>query len=232
MNQAINYQAIKEAMSTPNEWTIVPTYPNSEYPETKAKMSLKSNDGTELAFDIDKGRIEVRHVRPSRPHTLDGGQYVEVYNNDYQKLSAGTIGFSATKSPAQIAKDVEKRILPMATTITSLVQIKIKAEETEHAARIETLQAIAKAANQEVRFHGSMKREETPEGKAVHTFVPDLNKPHYNFSVMPSPCKGYIHEVSVQGSNSIDLKFSSLSKEQAFQLLEFVTSSKLLILNK
>lgn len=223
------HHSIIAELSTPSEWQVVQTYPKSVY--SLEVYSIRHESGTELEIKEDrneKGKLVISHHRPERPHGKSGGHWVEVYDSQFKKISVPAIRCAMTKSPATIARDIEKRILPMAHEVTRLVLSTLEKERRNDEDKLETLHAVYKAANREVRYDMTCHSKHFPNGDSEHEYLPNMDKPQSTFSVMPSPCKGYISEVEVRSGNCVQINFSSMSKEQAVKLLEYVTSSKLL----
>lgn len=109
-----------------------------------------------------KGKLRVSHNRPR-----NGGQYVELYAGapHYGKIESPDMNVAETKSAAQIAADIVRRLLPEAETVERLTREKIAATNDYETRKRATLERVSYAAEEPIAMrHGT--NEPRFEGRA------------------------------------------------------------------
>lgn len=164
---------------------------------------LTREDGLTLYFSFDaygnKGKIAISYSSGD----LNKGAYVTVYDDKYQRVSYPSINVSTAKTPDQVARDIQKRLMTDAVRVHGLV-LKSIAEEKKF---VDTREAST------LRLAGMLgvlpKRDYN--SKALSHEVDPFD------NVKAFGADGYGSFV-VSSANSISLKLSSMSLETALKV--------------
>lgn len=138
-----------------------------------------------------KGKFEIigSYPRDSK------GQYINPY--DYNESRADKINVSMTKTPEQVAKDIERRLMP--EYLLRLAKIKKRIDESDnyHLSRQETIKQIAKATGFEISTH--------VEDGAIYFYDDGLSI-----------------DVKPRSGHKVDISIGGLSSEKAIQVLKLL----------
>ncbi len=167
------------------------------------RVELIRNDGMRLLF-IDGGNwapVGKIHVMFCRPRDAKQG-HVEVYGENRERLQDPSINVSEAKPAEQIARDIERRLLPDAEKVFSLVNADIKRTQDTTNHRLAVLAQVCAAAGVEV-----------PQARNVD------EEYHYHFSVSPD---NHYPRAKINYDGSVSLEIGSLSPEKAIELIRFL----------
>ena len=131
------------ARELPGSWSAAPVYSG----ENANQYLTRSGDGLKLFFAgssggwAAKGRLRVSFSRPRDKR----GETVALYESAprYGQISDPEISVAETKSPAEIAKDIARRLLPDAETVFAMAQKVIEERAEYHARKLAALQRVA-----------------------------------------------------------------------------------------
>lgn len=184
----------------------------SSVEEGNSRGYLTREDGLTLYFSFDaygnKGKIAISYSSGD----LNKGAYVTVYDDKYQRVSYPSINVSMTKTPDQVARDIQKRLMTDAVRVHGLV-LKSIADSNNFVACREatTIRLAALLGTEPKRDHYS---------KAL-TYEID---PYVKVKSFESDGYG---EIKVSSGNSIDINLKSMSFETARKVVEAL--SKVLV---
>lgn len=138
-----------------------------------------------------KGKFEISGSYPRDAK----GQYINPY--EYNESRADKINVAMTKTPDQIAKDIERRLMPEYLLRLAKVQERISSNDNYHSSRQETIKEIASATGFEVSTH--------VEDGAIY-FYDD----------------GFTIDVKPYSGKEVEIKLSGVSKDNAIQILKLL----------
>ncbi len=119
-------------------------YPQSDE-HANCNWNLQRYDGVTLYLTGPRyGGMDKFHFGASLPR--DNGSYVEPRDEQGNKISVPEIGCSVKKSPEQMAKEIERRLLPQAELAHDAVLKQIAHNNSNRAAQAVAIDQIADAA--------------------------------------------------------------------------------------
>lgn len=190
--------AIADAL--PGDWEAKPQ--SEEHPESG--WYLQRADGLRLFLSPPGCHNRTAFgVSLSGRSRKNGPQYVEVYDDKGQRVCHPSINVGATKEPAQMAKDIDRRLLADAERVHKLIEEKLAGEGEYERLKLEALREFCAAVKIEMPtdYHSHAPRFTDYAGKM---------------------------EFMVNTGDSIDLKFRSLRRADAIALAHLAKTAGLL----
>lgn len=192
----MNLDAIRQHL--PGLWVIKPFNV-----EDSNRGELTREDGLVLHFSINqyglKGKMTISLSRPCYK-----GGWVEVWE-EHNKIHDPSINVSDTKSPEQIARDIERRLLADCEKVFKLVNERIARDVAYENKKLNNLKAVAEVAGQEITYHYHNK------------------EPYDNIYLMGLRGQriGRVHVTSYY----IEVKLDSMPLEKAKKLIDFLRTN-------
>lgn len=115
-------------------------------------------EGARIYFQHAQGN-ETRLSISGWLHIGKNTQYVQVYDKDHNRLSAGEITVGIYRGVENIAKEILRRFLPHYLEVFALAQCKVKDDARYEASVLANLTALSKAACLTLPYHDERRNE-------------------------------------------------------------------------
>ncbi len=191
----------------PGDWVVTKAYSDDSNPE---RMHLTRSDGVRLYLSNSRnwGKNGKMSIMNSAPVGKDGRNFIGVYHNGNKVETTHKIYVSESKSPAQIAKDIVKRLLTEAENIHKLTLVQIERNEQEANKKLDTI----------YRLNDILLSSEFKDDKRANISL-HPGGGNWDYS------KGYGNAVVNDGGETVEFELSSIPADKAVELTSWLKSN-------